>query len=157
MNENQKLIQHFYTSFQNKDYKSMQACYADNATFSDSVFTNLNAKEVRAMWHMLVLGGKDLTLTFHEVKTNENSGSCKWIAEYTFSLTGKKVINRIHAEFIFENGKIISHKDTFDFYRWSRQAFGIKGWLFGWMNSFQCTVQKKSRQKLDAFMAKNQE
>jgi ketosteroid isomerase-like protein len=50
MNSNQQLISNFYTAFQNKDYKTMQAAYTDTATFSDPVFENLNAAEVRAMW-----------------------------------------------------------------------------------------------------------
>jgi ketosteroid isomerase-like protein len=154
---NKDLIQKFYTSFQNKDYKGMQDCYADTATFSDSVFQNLDAKKVRAMWHMLVSGGKDMQLTFSNVKADESSGSCDWVAEYTFSLTGNKVVNRIHAEFQFKDGKIVSHKDAFDFYVWARQAFGLKGLLFGWMENFQRTIQNRSTEKLAAFVEKNSE
>ncbi len=151
---NQELIQKFYTSFQNKDYKGMQDCYADTATFSDSVFKNLDAKKVKAMWHMLVSGGKDMKLTFSNVHADENSGSCDWVAEYTFSLTGNKVINRIHAEFKFKEGKIISHQDAFNFYKWARQAFGLKGFFFGWTNWFQETIQNKSADKLQVFIEK---
>lgn len=135
----------------------MQECYADNATFSDSVFKNLDAKKVKAMWHMLVSGGKDLQLTFSNARADEKSGSCDWVAEYTFSLTGNKVINRIHAEFQFKDGKIVAHVDDFDFYNWSKQAFGFKGVLLGWMNWFQQALQKKSAEKLSAFIEKNQE
>ena len=49
MNKNKKTILTFYTSFQNKDVKGMQACYADNAIFSDEVFKNLNSVQVKAM------------------------------------------------------------------------------------------------------------
>ena len=37
---NQLLLEHFYTCFQNKDYAGMQACYTDDATFSDEEFDN---------------------------------------------------------------------------------------------------------------------
>ena len=57
---NQQLITTFYSAFQKKDYKTMQNCYADNATFSDPVFVNLNATEVKAMWEMLCIRGTDL-------------------------------------------------------------------------------------------------
>lgn len=156
--EAQEIIQKFYTAFQNKDYKVMQECYADDAVFSDAVFQNLDAKKVKAMWHMLTMGSsKDFTLHFQNIKTSQNTASCDWEATYTFSLTNRKVINRIHAQFKIENGKIIVHQDSFNFYTWARQAFGLKGLLLGWMPNFQSAVQKKSAEKLNSFIEKNPE
>ena len=108
MNANEQCITTFYTAFQNKDYKTMQQCYTDNAVFTDEVFIDLDAKKVRAMWEMLIKGGKDLKVEFDSVKANEKEGSANWVATYTFSKTGKKVINRIHANFIFENGNAVA-------------------------------------------------
>ncbi len=152
MTTNQELITHFYTCFQNKDYKGMQACYADNATFSDEVFTNLNAKEVKAMWEMLIKTGKDLKLDFSKVEANEQSGKAHWDAHYTFSKTGNKVINRIDAQFIFENGKIIKHIDSFSFYTWSKQALGFTGFLLGWTPFLKNKIRNIAGKSLQDFM-----
>lgn len=152
MNDNEKLIEHFYNSFARKDYKAMQDCYADNATFSDAVFQNLNSAQVRAMWEMLITRGKDLELRFQNISADEKSGSCEWIANYTFSQTGKKVENHIKANFEFENGKIIKHLDTFDFYKWSSQALGITGTLLGWTSFLKNKVQQKAMKSLSEFM-----
>ncbi|RZK47727.1 MAG: nuclear transport factor 2 family protein, partial [Pedobacter sp.] len=122
MNANEQLIQHFYTCFQNKDFKGMQACYADNAIFNDAVFKNLNAEQVKAMWEMLITKGKDMRLEFSQIKADEKTGSAHWDAYYTFSSTGNKVVNRIDASFEFENGKIVKHTDDFNFYIWAKQA-----------------------------------
>ncbi|MFM7021866.1 MAG: nuclear transport factor 2 family protein [Flavobacteriales bacterium] len=154
MHPNEALIHKFYTSFQTKDYKGMQECYTDDATFSDSVFKNLNSKEVKAMWEMLLKGSKDMQLSFSEVKADDKSGSCNWVATYTFSLSGNKVINPIHAEFTFKDGKIATHRDSFDFFKWSKQAFGCKGVLLGWTSFFHNKIQQASRAKLDAFMGR---
>src|SRR4051812_30879168 len=124
MSQNKELINKFYRAFQNKDYKTMQNCYADDATFSDPVFENLNATEVKAMWQMLITRATDLELEFKNVEANENTGSAEWIATYTFTSTGKKVVNKIKANFVFENGKIKDQKDSFDFYNWAKQALG---------------------------------
>ena len=107
MNANEQLIHHFYTCFKNKDFKGMQACYANNATFSDAVFKNLNAEEVKAMWQMLIAKGKDMRIEFSQITADEKTGKAHWDAYYTFSATGKKVVNKIDASFEFENGKII--------------------------------------------------
>ena len=152
MNDNEKLIHHFYNSFKQRDYAEMQKCYADDATFSDEAFQNLNATQVRAMWKMLCLRGKDLELTFQNVTADEKSGSAEWIAKYTFSQTGRKVVNHIKANFEFENGKIVKHIDDFDFYRWSSQALGMSGKLLGWTSFLQNKVRQKAMKSLEDFM-----
>ena len=142
MNPNEQLLTTFYLAFQNKDYNSMQNCYSDNAVFNDEVFHNLNSSQVKAMWEMLIKKGKDLKIEFHNVKADETKGSAEWIAYYTFSATKRKVVNRIKSKFIFENGIIISHKDTFDFYRWAKQALGAMGILLGWTSFIKRKVRE---------------
>jgi hypothetical protein len=157
MNATETLITNFYTAFQNKDFRSMQDCYLPHASFSDAVFTNLGSLEVKAMWHMLSLGAKDLKLEFDSVYAGELKGSCNWTAEYTFSLTKRKVINRIHAEFEFSEGKILRHHDNFSFYRWARQAFGVRGWLLGWTPYMKKKVRSASAKRLIDFISQYQE
>jgi ketosteroid isomerase-like protein len=152
MNVNEQLIHRFYTCFQHKDYKGMQECYAGNATFSDAVFKNLNAAQVKAMWEMLLRTGKDLSLEFDNVKAGDTQGSAHWVATYTFSKTGNKVINSINASFQYENGKIVSHTDSFNFYTWARQALGFTGLLLGWTSFLKNKVQATAKRSLDEFM-----
>ena len=152
MNYNEQIITTFYTAFQQRDYKTMQSCYADNATFGDAVFVDLNAKEVRAMWEMLCIKGKDLQLEFKNVKADEKSGSAEWIATYSFSKTNRKVINRIQADFSFANGKITRHRDHFNFYAWAKQALGLPGILLGWTNGLKEKVRAEGKKNLIAFM-----
>lgn len=152
MNDNEKLIHHFYNSFQQKDYAEMQKCYADNAVFSDEAFQNLNSAQVKAMWKMLCLRGKDLELKFSNVTADEKKGSAEWIANYTFSKTGRKVENHIKANFEFENGKIVKHIDKFDFYKWISQALGFSGVLLGWTSFMQNKVRQTAMKSLHDFM-----
>ena len=131
----------------------MQECYADNATFSDEVFVSLNSAQVKTMWEMLISRGKDLQICFQNVSADEKSGSAEWIANYTFSQTGRKVENRIKANFEFENGKIVKHFDSFDFYKWSSQALGLKGTLLGWTSFLKGKVQETAMKSLADFMS----
>jgi len=155
MNNNEKLIHSFYTAFQNKDYASMQTCYADTATFSDSVFANLNAEQTRAMWEMLIKSGSDLRLEFKHIKADDKKGSAEWTAYYTFSKTGNKVVNKIKADFKFSEGKIVKHTDVFDFYTWARQALGLPGILLGWTPFMKNKIRKTAMGNLERFMAKS--
>jgi ketosteroid isomerase-like protein len=154
MEANEQLIKHFYTYFQQKDYKGMQSCYADNATFSDAVFKNLNAEQVKAMWEMLISKGKDMRIEFSQISADEKTGKAHWDAFYTFSSTGKKVINKIDASFEFENGKIVKHTDNFNFYIWAKQALGTTGLLLGWTGFLKNKIQTTAMQNLEKFMKK---
>ncbi len=152
MHPNELLITKFYSAFQNKDYDTMQSCYAENARFSDSVFVNLNASEVKAMWEMLCKNGKDLVLEFSDIQTNDTEGKARWVARYTFSRSGKKVVNRIEARFKFKEGLIVEHIDSFSFYGWASQAMGLSGMLLGWTPFFKEKVRHMAMQSLKKFM-----
>lgn len=154
MNQNETLIHQFYTGFKNKDAATMQGCYADSARFSDAIFTDLNASQVRAMWEMLLRNGKDLSLEYSRVKADDKSGSAEWVATYTFSKTGRQVTNSIQANFEFEGGKIVKHTDRFDFYTWAKQAFGITGTLLGRTTFFKNKIQATAKNNLDLYMKK---
>ncbi len=154
MHEHEKLIQQFYTAFQHKDYVTMQNAYHRDATFSDPVFRNLKSQEVKAMWEMLVTAGKDLRITFRDVKANDMHGSCHWEAWYTFSKTGRQVHNIIDSSFEFQDGKIVRHRDSFDFWRWARQALGMSGYLLGWTSVVQEKVRDTARATLEKFIRK---
>ncbi len=154
MNTNEIIINTFYTCFQNNDYKGMQDCYADTAHFSDPVFYDLNARQVKAMWEMFCVNGKDLEVEFKNVSANEKNGSSEWMAIYTFSQTGRKVINRIKANFTFEQGKIVKHIDDFNFYDWSKQALGASGLLLGWTPFVKNKIRKVAMKNLQDYMNK---
>lgn len=156
MKENEAIISRFYVAFQQRNSHEMNACYAENIAFSDPVFGLLYGDEVRGMWEMLCKNGKDLQLSFGNIQLlDEQYATCEWIAQYTFSQTGRRVVNKIKAHMRIENGIITEHSDAFDIYRWSRQALGWKGWLFGWTAWFQKKLQQKTRFALETFMEKN--
>ncbi|MEO7310921.1 MAG: nuclear transport factor 2 family protein [Chitinophagaceae bacterium] len=148
------IIEKFYQAFQQKDYATMQQCYHDEAVFTDEIFLKLNAAQVRAMWQMLIISGKDMQLVYKDVTVTGDTGSANWIATYTFSLTKRKVVNDIQAVMQLKDGLIYCHRDHFNFYTWSSMAFGAKGALLGWLPFFRKKIQAVSKGKLDAFMSK---
>jgi ketosteroid isomerase-like protein len=145
------IITQFYKAFQQNDYKTMQGLYHPDAVFNDPAFVNLTSKEVKAMWQMLITNAKDLRIEFGDVEATGNSGKCTWQASYTFSRTGRPVHNIIHASFEFKDGKIFRHTDVFNFWRWSSQALGVVGMLFGWSTFIQNKVRATARKSLDTF------
>ena len=94
MNNNEELIQKFYDAFARLDYETMLDCYSANPIFNDPVFGVLQGNEVKAMWEMLCKNAKDFRLQVEKIEVDGEYGTCHWTATYTFSKTGKKVINQ---------------------------------------------------------------
>ncbi len=148
-----ELINKFYGSFQKLDYKGMIGCYSDDIVFFDPVFGLLQAGEARAMWEMLCKSAKDFSLTYGNIQhLDDEYSTCDWVATYTFSKTGRKVVNKIKANMRFADGKIAEHSDAFSLHKWSSQALGFSGWLLGWNSFFQRKIKNGAKRNLIKFM-----
>ncbi len=152
MHPHEELIHTFYTAFKNKDAATMGKCYHAEAFFSDPAFTELHNNEPAIMWKMLLERATDLEIVYGNVFADAVYGYADWKATYTFSKTGRKVVNVIHAEFRFMNGKIVKHTDSFDFWKWSRQALGVTGWLLGFTPFLQKKVSAQAMGSLKKYM-----
>lgn len=152
MHPNAQLIHDFYGALARKDGAAMAACYAPDGQFSDPAFGVLNASEVGAMWRMLTARAADLEVILSQVRADDASGAAHWDASYTFSKTGRKVVNRIDASFRFRDGKIVRHEDQFNLWRWAAMALGPAGALMGWSPPMQRAIRRQSRQALDAWL-----
>ncbi len=131
----------------------MNDCYSADIVFSDPAFGLLYGDEVRNMWEMLCTNAKDLSLRFSDIEElDEEYATCKWVADYTFSKTGRHVENHIKAFMRFRDGKIIEHSDAFKLSKWAAQALGWKGFLFGWSGFLQRRIQKNARMSLFRFI-----
>lgn len=147
MHPNAELIEVLYRRFAARDAAGMAACYHPEAHFTDPVF-DLRGGDVGAMWAMLCERGEDLAIKYSGIEANDHQGRARWDATYTFAATGRKVRNSIDARFEFSDGKIIRHVDSFDFWRWSRQALGLPGWLMGWSGFLRRKVARTAAQGL---------
>jgi ketosteroid isomerase-like protein len=155
MNNDERLIENFFTAFRQLDYKTMNACYSDDVAFFDPMFELLRGAEAKAMWQMLCTNAKNFSLTFDSIKNLEDGYyTCNWCATYTFSKTGRPVVNRIKAHMKIENGLITEHSDAWSLAKWSAQAIGLPGKLFGWAGFFRRRLKNNAKRNLLNFMEK---
>ena len=144
-----ELIERFYTAFAAGDVETMASCYHKDARFSDPVFPELDGKdEVMKMWRTLVGRSDDIRIVLGEHAADDRHGTAHWTATYTFTTTGRHVVNEIDAKMIFRDGLIVDHTDSFDFWKWSRQALGAPGLLLGWSPMLKKKVRAQSAQLL---------
>ena len=150
---NNEVIERFYGAFASGDGDTMAACYAPDVRFSDPVFPDLQGSEAGAMWRMLTSAPGDVRIELLEHEAGETYGSAHWRAHYTFTQTGRPVVNDIRARFRFADGLIAEHRDVFSFHRWARQALGLSGLLFGWTPFLRGAVRRKAASRLRAYSA----
>lgn len=150
-----KLIAKFYDGFQQCDAEKMLSCYHDEVVFSDPVFGKLIGNRAKAMWKMLCESADDLRIEYSSIEANEENGSANWEAWYTFSQTGRQVHNKISAKFVFKDGLIIEHHDSFVLRKWASQAFGFKGRIIGGTSFFRKRIQGYSNMALTKYVGRN--
>jgi ketosteroid isomerase-like protein len=151
---NKQLIERFYDAFNRHDGDAMAACYAPGARFHDPVFQELRGEEPGAMWRMLTGRAEDLRIELAEHDADDETGSAHWLADYTFTQTGRAVHNDVRARFRFADGLIAEHDDAFGLYAWTRQALGPPGLLLGWTPIIQGPVRRRARAGLNEFMGR---
>ena len=147
-----ELIERFYAAFDRRDGAAMAACYAPDARFSDPVFGRLDAAQTGAMWEMLTSRAEDLTVELAERDADGDRGTAHWIAHYTFTQTGRPVVNDVRATFRFQDSLIVEHTDKFNWWRWARQALGTSGVWLGWTPQLRLRVHRQARAGLDRWM-----
>ena len=77
---NRELIKRLYDALDRHDGEAMAACYAESATFSDPVFTDLRQGREKDMWRMLCSRTEDLSVDASEIEATDTEGSAHWVA-----------------------------------------------------------------------------
>ena len=146
-------IHALYAALDRHDGEGAAACYTDDAVFEDPAFGRLEGGAVKDMWRMLAERSADLAVTLgdHGVAEDGRTGWAHWSAAYTFSDTGRKVLNEIDARYTFADGLISEQVDAFPLRRWGAQALGTKGAVLGLTPLLSRGVQKQARSNLDRY------
>ena len=156
MNNDERLIERFFAAFQNLDADKMNACYSDDIAFYDPMFELLRGDEAKAMWEMLCKNAKDFSLQYDSIKNlDDGYYTCNWTASYTFSKTGRRVVNMCKAHMKIENGLITEHSDGWSIHKWSSQAFGFTGKLLGWAGFFRRRLKNTAKRNLMNYIENN--
>jgi ketosteroid isomerase-like protein len=153
MHPHETLVREFYARFAARDAEGMARCYHPEVAFTDPVFPMLRGSDAGDMWRMLLKRATDLQVALDEATADEDGGRAKWTARYTFTRTGRPVVNHVEAMFAFRDGLIVRHFDHFSFWRWASQALGPMGAALGWCLPLKWKVRKDAARSLEKFRA----
>jgi ketosteroid isomerase-like protein len=151
----EQTIRRLYAALDAHDGEAAAACYTDDAVFEDPAFGRLTGGAVKDMWRLLSARADDLVVELHECEADAGRGRARWTASYTYTQTGRSVVNDIEARFEFEGELIRDERDTFSLRRWGRQALGPRTLLLGLTPLLGVAVRRQARQRLDAYRARS--
>jgi len=141
-------IQRLYQALNEHDGDTAAACYTDDAVFRDPAFGRLTGGAVKDMWRMLCQRSHDLQVVLIDSGAEGADGWARWSASYTFSDTGRSVVNVIRSRFRFRGDLIAEQVDTFSLRRWGGQALGRRATLMGTTPLLGYAVRRKARRQL---------
>jgi hypothetical protein len=65
------------------------------------------------------------------------------------------VHNVIDAAFVFEDGLVTAHNDSFDLPSWAKQALGFSGALLGRTGFMQKRIRQQAKGQLERFQSRS--
>jgi ketosteroid isomerase-like protein len=151
------VIERLYAALAAGDGDGMSACYTDDATFEDPAFGRLEDGRGQAMWRMLTSRGGEIKITLVDRRAGtDGTATAHWLADSTFTDTGRPVHNDVHASFVFRDGLIAAHRDRFDLRLWASQALGPVPGLLGYTPILGLMLRRKTGGRLAAYIAGEQ-
>jgi ketosteroid isomerase-like protein len=157
MHPHEARIREFYAAFAAREAEAMARCYHPDVFFSDPVFPRLRGRDAADMWRMLLSRATDLEVTLDDASGDPEGGIAHWTARYTFTRTGRPVVNRVRGMFAFRDGLIVRHYDHFSFWRWASQALGPMGRALGWFAGLKWKVRRDAAQALERFTERDRD
>jgi ketosteroid isomerase-like protein len=142
-----------YEALHRHDGDAAAACYTPDARFEDPAFGVLEHGRVREMWRMLTASSPDLAVELLDHGAAGDHGHARWRARYTFSASGRPVVNVVDARFRFERELIAEQVDSFPLRSWGRQALGPRGTVLGAAGVLGPIVRRQARARLDTHIA----
>lgn len=149
-------VYHLYECLQERNVEGMLSCYHPKVKFSDPVFGDLEGERVFYMWRMLMSRiDPDSKIEITSVYALNSRATCKWTADYVFGKSKRKIHNEIKSDFKFKDNRIIEQTDFFNLWKWTKQAIGLGGHLFGWTYSMHKMIVKQNKEYLDYYIEKH--
>lgn len=148
MQSNSRVIEALFSALSKGEIANVTACYAPDARFEDIAFNLEGRDNIRQMWRLVC--SRNVKFQLKSVEADGSQCQAKWIADYIFSDTGRRVVNPIRSTFLFRDGRIVDQLDQCSALAWAKQAYGFpKSLVAGLVTPLR---RRAARKKLDAFI-----
>lgn len=133
-----RALERFFDALRRCDKAALRDCCSPGLRFDDPLIS-ITGRDDRLDWCTLLWtpcdgdGQRIWHLELDDVHTRGPLGTARWNLRYRYTPTGRLIELAVTSQFTFDpDGSITAQRDSFDFWRWSRQAHGLLGLLLGW-------------------------
>lgn len=119
-----EVVTSFYEAFVKQDMKALEPHYAKDVKFRDEIFRFDDRDGTMGMWSRILRDPKT-KLSFELKSVEGDVVTGHWKADY--EVFGRKVHNEIDTRMVVKDGKIVEHRDSFDWDKWAKQALPAGG------------------------------
>ena len=139
-------LQEFLKYYQRK-YSGISTSNSNIVTDFYTALGNSDYESLRELY--------DISVKYEIINESKDWIHTEWTISYLLEVTGRRVILNEKGFFRIEDGKIVEHRDEYDFWSWSSQGLGFVGKCFGWLNWFKLRVKVQAKRTIDVFMKLN--
>lgn len=156
MSKEAQIVKEFYKALSKGDYQKVNSLYHDDAKYRDEIF-DLRGKEINALWYTATRPEMNLIAHCKSLKVDGDRVTTDWNISYTIDTLNRKVELDETGVFQFQDGKIINHKDSYDFWSWCAQSLGFIGKALGWSQWLKNRVRNQAKKSVLSNMYAAQE
>lgn len=148
-------LERFFDAMQRCDTEALRTSYHPALRFDDPLISTTSVGD-RLDWCGMLWSPRDADgqriwqLELEEVRTRGALATARWNLRYRYTPTKRLIDQALHSHFSFDaDGRITTQRDSFDFWRWSRQAHGLLGLLLGWTPLMWDQAREQARASLE--------
>ena len=114
------VVRRFETAFNTQDVDALVACFAPNATYTDTFFgPHTGHPALRAMFERMFREGRDYAWRMETVVEDARHAAAEWSFQYVVTeavarSAGKKIGFRGMSLFVLDAGRIATYREYFD-------------------------------------------
>ncbi|TXH21128.1 MAG: hypothetical protein E6Q95_04460 [Chitinophagaceae bacterium] len=146
------VINHFFDALKQNNEQDLLHYLDTNYVYNDPLYGLLYHNDARKRWKLWIQKNKIENIEIIEITEYDHEyAMVHWKSVFYYQPTNKKVTLFIKFYFKIENNLITEKSDAYKLSVFIKEAYGLKGLLFGWIKFMQHRVRKVAIKDLNSF------
>lgn len=137
-----------FSALHRRDPSAIAACYDRAGVFTTPILCDVPAQHLERLWTLFFSRTQDSILTYRIVDAGLVSARVEGRVSYGLLVSGRQVSCPFDSLLHVRDRLIQHHVDSFDPWGWAQMAYGTKGLMLGWSNTWQRRLSKDLRTSL---------
>jgi len=137
-----------FSALHRRNPSAIAACYDSAGVFTTPILGDVPAQHLERFWMRLFSRTRDHVLKFKIVDAGLVNARVEGRVSYVLLASGRRVSCPFDSMLHVRDRLIRHHVDNFDPWGWAQMAYGTKGLMLGWSNTWQRRLSNNLRSSL---------